>query len=334
MPGPLPQGELLPQGVIDIDELTVACGVERYTHATGRPPGIVIVSPDSAHDGSARYMRGKVAVGNRLGITVGVEERDTLEGIYNIIDSANEDPAVNGIIVQLPLSRDIAEHTHDVLERVDPQKDIDGLGTATSQIPATARAVDSLLQYHGIDIEEEAIVLNGLGVLSNGPLQRLWLDRGAKNVVGIDLDVDPYARIAAVNDARVIVSATGQPGLLTPELFLPGAGRKVLVDVGTAGTAKANETSQQGDISAELRLFAQQNGWGITPLERGVGALTIRKLYLNMLATADAQAELPPLTKRDLVLRTTSAHPLKGIKSSGQEDRAFDPYFIKHAVVS
>ncbi len=86
-----------------------------------------------------------------------------------------------------------------------------------------------------------------------------------------------------MNAARIIISATGQPGLLTPDMF-DGTDPKIMFDVGTA----VKDGRIVGDISDELRAFGRQHGWSMTPKARGVGPLTVLNLLSNAVTAAEA----------------------------------------------
>jgi methylenetetrahydrofolate dehydrogenase (NADP+)/methenyltetrahydrofolate cyclohydrolase len=317
--------ELTSADIVDDIETEISLRSQLFLEQQGERPRLLIVAPDFSHDGSQRYTRGKQKVGQRLGIDVSIETPTSLGGIYRAIEDANQDTLTHGTIVQLPLAMDLAEHTAEVLASVDPEKDVDGLGPESTEIPATAKAVDELLKWYDIDGREEHMVLIGLGPLVNKPLKDMWESDGARSVKGFDIDSDDLEIIRAMNEADAIISATGQPSLLTPKLFLPGTNQKVLIDVGTAGTAKEKGASQHGDISDELRVYAGEEGWPITPEKGGVGPLTIRALFLNLMNAAERQAEVTEQQRRlgIVMLSTGPSHP-----SFAEDSHGYDPYHV------
>lgn len=287
--------ELSSEPVIPDIEADIASRALAYKVQTGYQPGLLVISADPTHDGSQRYMKGKKNVGGQLGIDVHIEEVATADEIFGLIQTANCSPLINGTIVQLPLSEDLNPLKDEILAAVAPAKDVDGLGPETHALPATAKAIDILLDHY--DLKSEGLIaLLGLGALANGPLLNILRDQEAVEVEGFDLSSDRWSVVSGLDRAAVIVSATGDPGILTPDLFVPGTTPKSIIDVGTAGTAKQRDQSQQGDISEALREFATTHPeWRLTPQVGGVGKLTIRALMSNVMDAAEQQAGITPI---------------------------------------
>jgi len=280
-------GELSSEHIVGQMENNILLRAERYLSEVNEPPMLSIIAGNSDHGPSKTYMGLKQKVGERLGIQVNVyDELGSITSILDRIEADNNNPSVHGIIVQLPLRPGDLSRTDEVLAAVDQAKDVDGLAPDSPFTPATVAATESWLEGQGIDCVEERMALIGLGRLVNGPFYTRLMQRGALAVRGFDKQSNPLEIIEGLNEARVIVSATGHPGLLTPELFLPDAGHKVLVDVGTAEQSGA----QQGDVSDELRAYALEQGWALTPRKRGIGLITVRELLRNVLDAAESQA--------------------------------------------
>lgn len=324
----LPKGELTSAALIAELENQVSIRTQHYFEHIGTQPELVIISTDLSHDGSDRYTRMKANAGARLGIHVEIKSPQTTDDVFETIAEANDNPFVNGVIVQLPLASKIAKAKSEILASVDTTKDVDGLGPEAEQIPATARAVDLLLKHYGVNVEEHQICLIGLGELVNGPLYNMWdPSRDRNNITGVDLATPVFERIKIANDADVIISATGDPSGLTPGLFLTGTRPKTLVDAGTAGTAKAKDQSQHGDVSDELRKYALENGWAITPTTGGVGPLTVRALMLNTISAAEKQAGISGKLLSISTEGTSSSHrPV--FSEPAPNDRAYNPAFL------
>jgi methylenetetrahydrofolate dehydrogenase (NADP+)/methenyltetrahydrofolate cyclohydrolase len=222
------------------------------------------------------------------------------------IERANGDSSIHGVIVQLPLQDTALEKLDDILSKIAPEKDVDGLnphsilqvrylqsdqnsrpllaGTVpaktekTVELPmfvsATATAIDWLLTSYNIELLGKNIAIVGQGRLVGAPLLNLWRASGYK-VIGFDIN-DAEKLPAELPNYDVIISATGQPGLLKPEMVKSGA---VVVDAGTASEIGVIK----GDASDELRA---RRDIIITPKVGGVGPLTVAVLFDHVIQAA------------------------------------------------
>lgn len=180
--------------------------------------------------------------------------------------AAADDPAVSGIIVQLPLT----ECDMDILNLIPNEKDVDGL--RGERDTATAMAVHWLLTGYGVELPSLKLAIVGRGKLVGAPLLKMWSESG--------YDVTMFHRgddLTQLSDYDVIVTATGVPGLITSTHLKQGA---VVVD---AGTASENGVIK-GDISDEVR--AERDDLTITPNVGGVGPLTVAMLFENVIRAA------------------------------------------------
>lgn len=225
------------------------------------------------------------------GADIGVEVEDWLEDdIESAIERANEDPAVDGMIVQLPLSGNL--DLDSILAKISPDKDVDGLNPEKiyhqTNNPkneylrddifrqpfesATATAINWLLAGYDINLAGKKIALVGRGRLVGRPLQRMWNKSG--------YDVTFFHRgddLAELKNFDVIVSATGVPHLIKSEMVGRGA---VVVDAGTA----SEDGVLVGDIDDSVR--ERKDLEAITPKVGGVGPLTVTALFENVLIAA------------------------------------------------
>tara|TARA_B100002052_G_scaffold277973_1_gene283886 strand:+ start:25 stop:855 length:831 start_codon:yes stop_codon:yes gene_type:complete len=216
------------------------------------------------------YIRLKEQYGDDILVDVEVHKVTVDEAIARI-ESLNQDESVHGIIVQLPVSDESL--TDQLLDSVLPQKDVDGLGSRATLDPATPMAINWLLSGYNVDLEQKRIVIVGAGRLVGAPLARLWLDSGY-DVTVVAEPTDNLAQILL--DADVIVSATGQPGLIASDMLHPNA---VVVDAGTA----TEGGKIVGDIAADVR---ERHDLVITPEKGGVGPLTVCALFDNVIRAA------------------------------------------------
>ncbi len=279
-------GELSCGHIVQPMENDIQLRAERYLAEVGEAPALSIIAGNPEHGPSKKYMGLKKSLGERLGIQVDIYSQFAdVHEILERIKAENNNPRVNGIIVQLPLRSTDTLWEDRVLSTVDLSKDVDGLAAGSSFVPATVLATEMWLDGQGIDCLEEPVVLIGLGRLVNGPLFKSLKNKRAASVTGFDKRSNKLEIIEGLNYAHVIVSATGQPGVLTPELFVPDTSHKVLVDVGTAEKSGA----QLGDVSDELRAYAIERGWALTPQIGGIGKLTVRTLFRNHMQAAEFQ---------------------------------------------
>ncbi len=188
-----------------------------------------------------------------------------------VIEKLNQDSGVHGIIVQLPLER--PEETDALVSLVAPEKDVDGLGKDAQFEPATPMAILWLLAGYNIDLRGKKILLVGRGKLVGEPLERM-LTASDLDVLVADRETKDLA--AEVLQADVIITATGSPAILYPEMLKQGA---VIVDAGVAG----EEGKTVGDVAPEVY---ERDDLTITPPKGGVGPLTVCALFDNVIRAA------------------------------------------------
>jgi len=214
------------------------------------------------------YMRMKQRYGADILIDVDVHRVEQNE-VKQLIRRLNDDPSVHGIIVQLPLQD--PTQTEEIVNLVNPTKDIDALGKNAVFEPATAMAILWLLAGYDVDLQGKHVVLIGRGRLVGAPLER-GLKASGVNVVSVDKNTKDIASV--VLDADVIISGAGSPGLLKSDMIKQGA---VVVDAGVAG--------EQGKTSGDLdpAIYEQRDDLTITPRKGGVGPLTVSALFDNVI---------------------------------------------------
>lgn len=233
----------------------------RHLRAIKRFPKLVIFY-DNDNPVILKYISLKEQYG--ADIKVDVETRKiNAENASAEVAAAAKDPAVSGIIVQLPL----AECDENILQLIPNEKDVDGL--RGERDTATAMAIHWLLTGYNIELPALKLAIVGRGKLVGAPLLNMWTDSG--------YDVTMFHRgddLSALVNYDVIVTATGVPSLIKPEHLKTGA---VVVD---AGTASENGVIV-GDISDEVR--STRDDLTITPTIGGVGPLTVAMLFENVI---------------------------------------------------
>ncbi len=246
---------------------------------TGRVPGLaaVLVGDDPA---SATYVRTKTKACQEAGIASrqltppgDISQSDLLR----IIQELNRDPAIHGILVQLPLPKHLDERA--ILEAVDPQKDVDGFTFANigrlvenqpQFVPCTPAGIIEILEREGIEIKGKHAVVVGRSEIVGKPVAFLLLHRHATVTICHSRTADLSAE---TRRADILVAAVGRPRLITGAMLKPGA---VVIDVGINRV----EGKLVGDVDFES---AAQVASAITPVPGGVGPMTVALLLRNTL---------------------------------------------------
>ena len=195
----------------------------RALKAQGVSPKLVIIR-DSDNPVITKYVNLKIAYGKDIGVEVVDEKVADAVSATIAIKKANEDASVSGIIVQLPLSD--PSQTDAVVKNIAPEKDVDGLSGRGHFDSATATAINWLLAGHNVELKDKKIAIVGRGRLVGKPLIKMWQNSGYNiTVFGRDSD------LSDLKNYDLIVTATGSPHLIKPEMIKPGA---IIVDAGTA----------------------------------------------------------------------------------------------------
>lgn len=210
-------------------------------------------------------------------ILVEVEvHRLTSDELFTTTETLNADTSIHGIIIQLPLADE--SQTEKAVNLVAPEKDVDGLGKEAQFTPATPMAIDWLLAGYNVTLTGKKIAIVGNGRLVGAPLAKMWQQAGHDVTV---FDTDSSDMSARLQEADVIVSAAGVPGLITAQVVKPGA---VVVDAATS----AEHGKILGDVAEDVRV---RDDLTITPEKGGVGPLTVTALFDNVIRSARMVAD-------------------------------------------
>ncbi len=216
------------------------------------------------------YVNLKQKYGHDLGIRVQVYKCDDTN-IEKTIQMLNKDSSTHAIIIQLPLFDQ--NLTDKLVNLVDPKKDVDGLNDNSLYDSATPLAIMWLLAGYNIELKNKKILIIGKGKLVGKPLYGL-LSKSELDVEQADRSVKDLKSMTIKSD--IIITATGTPALLVPEMLKKGA---VIVDAGVA--------SEEGKISGDLDpTVYNRKDLIITPQKGGVGPLTVCALFENVLKAA------------------------------------------------
>ncbi|GAA1047202.1 MULTISPECIES: bifunctional methylenetetrahydrofolate dehydrogenase/methenyltetrahydrofolate cyclohydrolase [Rothia] len=257
--------------------------------------GTVLVGDDPA---SHSYVGGKHRDCAEIGIASirkDLPEDITQEELEKEIEDLNNNPECTGYIVQLPLPKHI--DTNRILEKIDPDKDADGLHPTNlgrlvlnvgdeldSPLPCTPNGVIELVERHGLSWKGKKVAVLGRGITVGRPLGLLLTRKGVNATptlvhTGTE-DVD-----GALRDADIIVAAVGQPHNVKADQVKDGA---ILLDVGVS-RIEDPETGKKkltGDISPEA---IEKSSW-YSPNPGGVGPMTRAMLLVNVVETAERMA--------------------------------------------
>ena len=225
------------------------------------------------------YMRLKREYGADILIDVDVHTIPQSDAI-DLIKKLNADPTVHGVIVQLPIPD--PSQTAEILDMVDPRKDVDGLHSHPVLDAATPTAIMWLLAGYNIELRGKNILVVGQGRLVGKPLTRM-LEASGLEVHTADRSTDDLPLLTRAAD--VIITATGVPGLLKDDMIKIGA---VVVDAGVA----TDKNGLVGDVDPAVR---GREDLTITPVRGGVGPLTVCALFENVIRAASAAEPAPAL---------------------------------------
>lgn len=252
--------------------------IARLTCNGRRAPclAIITVGEDQA---SRVYVRNKVRACEKVGINVihkTLSECTPFNDIIKTIDTYNANGAVDGVMVQLPLPKHLVER--QVLDAIDPAKDVDGLTTVNVGRlrsgqecfnPCTAQGIIYLLDTYGVDIDGKNVTIIGRSNIVGKPLADLMMAKGA-TVTQCHSRTKDLKRCTV--NADVVVSAVGRPKFLTADMFSQDS---IIIDVGI-------NRDENGKLCGDVDFDTVKDKVSlITPVPGGVGTLTVVELLRN-----------------------------------------------------
>lgn len=257
----------------------------------GITPGLatVLVGENPA---SQSYVKMKHKDCEKIGINSirkDLPEDITQEELFAVIDELNEDPACTGYIVQLPIPKHLDENA--VLARINPDKDVDGLHPVNlgklvlnepAPLPCTPNGCIHLLRRFDIPLAGAKVAVIGRGVTVGRPIG-LMLTRRSENCTVTLCHTGTKDLVAETRQADIIIAASGQPHMLTPDMIKEGA---ALLDVGVS--------RKDGKLLGDVHPDCWEKAGAISPNPGGVGPLTRAFLVRNVVETAERQAGITP----------------------------------------
>jgi len=261
----------------------------------GLRPGLAVVmvgdNPASAVYTSAKAKAAEEAGMYSLNVRLPVDT--TQADLLSRVDALNSDPKIHGILVQMPLPKQIDPDT--VIRRLDPSKDVDGfhpvnvgkmlIGERDGFIPCTPAGIQVLLKESGVRTPGKNCVVIGRSNIVGKPMVALMMQDNENANCTVTVchrhTVDLKARTL---EADILIVAAGRPRLVTADMVKPGA---VVIDVGTNRVndpSTKSGTRLQGDVDFDsVRAIASK----ITPVPGGVGPMTIAMLMANTVRAAE-----------------------------------------------
>ena len=239
---------------------------------------VILVGNDGA---SQSYVKSKKKAAEKIGMIseiIHLDESTSEEVVLSELNRLNNDDTVSGILVQVPLPKQVSEQK--VLEAITPEKDVDGFHPINigklyideqTFVPCTPLGIMEILKHADINLEGKNAVVIGRSHIVGQPVSKLLLQANATVTI---LHSRTKNMNAHLKQADVIVSAVGQPGLVTKENVKKGA---VIIDVG-------NTPDENGKLKGDVAYDeVKEIASAITPVPGGVGPLTITMVLNNTL---------------------------------------------------
>ncbi|MCB1059562.1 MAG: bifunctional methylenetetrahydrofolate dehydrogenase/methenyltetrahydrofolate cyclohydrolase FolD [Calditrichaeota bacterium] len=281
-----------------IDGKAVAAGLQanlknkiaKFITETGITPGlaVVLVGDDPA---SAVYVKSKGKACERLGMfseTLRFPADTSREETLATIEKLNRDSRIHGILVQLPLPNHL--DPDEVIDAIDPRKDVDGLHPASAGllalgrprfVPCTPAGIIELLRASEVDVKGKHAVVLGRSNLVGRPIATLLSTKGEMGDATVTICHSRSRDLASITrTADVLVVAIGQPNFVTRDMVKPGA---VVIDVGIHRLPESEGGGLCGDVQYDQVADITS---AITPVPGGVGPMTITLLMSNTLKAA------------------------------------------------
>jgi methylenetetrahydrofolate dehydrogenase (NADP+)/methenyltetrahydrofolate cyclohydrolase len=221
------------------------------------------------------YVHLKQKYGSDIGVEVDIHKVSQAD-TPKLLDLLSNDDSVHGIIVQLPLTD--PTQTDEIVDLVDPAKDVDSLGANSSFEPATPMAILWLLAGYNIELKGKKVVLVGRGKLVGAPLEAILKSSG----VDVEVIDGPTPKLGeATRQADILISAASSAEIISADMIKQNA---VVVDAGVA--------SEDGKTLGNLQAGVyDRDDLTLTPPKGGVGPLTVCALFENVIRAVQNAAD-------------------------------------------
>ena len=254
----------------------------------GITPALAVIQVGD-NPASKVYVNNKHKTCEELGIrseVINMPETTTKDELIAKIDELNADKSINGILVQLPLPAAIKSHEEEILNRIEPNKDVDGFhpinvgklvtGSPTL-VPCTPAGCIKMLEFAGINPDYKRAVIIGRSNIVGKPMLHLLMQKNA-TVTVCHSHTQDLAEVT--RQADILVAAMGKPHFVTADMVKPGA---VVIDVGINRIAPKKLV---GDVDFDN---VKEIASAITPVPGGVGLLTVAMLMQNVVKAVRLQ---------------------------------------------
>ena len=270
--------------------------VDKIKKEQGIVPGLVTILVGE-NPASISYVTAKIKTAQSLGFKEVQDSQPddiTEEELLAIVDKYNKDDSIHGILVQLPLPKNIDDKK--ILNAIDPDKDVDGFhpinvgrlmigGEEAKFLPCTPAGIQELIVRSGVETEGAEVVVVGRSNIVGKPIANIMLQKAAGANATVTIAHTRTKDLAFhCKRADILVVAAGVPDLVKPEWIKPGA---CVIDVGVnrVGEKISEKTGKKiailkGDVDFEK---AKEIAGYITPVPGGVGPMTITMLMKNTL---------------------------------------------------
>ncbi|MHC4694093.1 MAG: bifunctional methylenetetrahydrofolate dehydrogenase/methenyltetrahydrofolate cyclohydrolase FolD [Planctomycetota bacterium] len=261
--------------------------------------GVILVGEDPA---SNSYVTAKERTCEELGIYSDdnrLPEETTQQELLALVEKMNNDPKINGILVQLPLPKHLNEA--EVLLAIDPDKDVDGFHPMNvgkmmvgekAFLPCTPHGVIHLLLRSGVTIEGANVAIVGRSNIVGKPLANMLIQKNATGNATVTVCHTRTKDLAdKTKQADIVIAAAGRPNMVTADMVKEGV---VVIDVGVNRVEDATKKRGYrlvGDVDFEA---VKEKASLITPVPGGVGPMTITMLMFNTVESATRAAGLAP----------------------------------------
>ncbi|MBQ6914575.1 MAG: bifunctional methylenetetrahydrofolate dehydrogenase/methenyltetrahydrofolate cyclohydrolase FolD [Kiritimatiellae bacterium] len=269
----------------------IAAGVAALKAERGIVPGLAVILVGD-NPASISYVTAKEKACAEAGMysrEIRLDATATEQRLLDEIAALNADPAIHGILVQLPLPRGFDEKR--IIDAISPDKDVDGFTPVNVGrmligepcfLPCTPHGIIKLIEFAGLDVRGKHVVVIGRSNIVGKPVAALLSRKGTDATVTLchtgTHDIAAFTRMA-----DVVVVAAGRPNTLTGDMLKPGA---VVIDVGVnrvPDAASPRGYRLVGDADFESCAAVAS---AITPVPGGVGPMTITMLLWNTLESA------------------------------------------------
>jgi methylenetetrahydrofolate dehydrogenase (NADP+)/methenyltetrahydrofolate cyclohydrolase len=277
------------------DEMKTELSKLKEKHGLVPSLAVILVGDDP---GSLSYVKGKEKACAEVGIEVNKYKFDAdyeENSLLKLIADLNNDPKVNGILVQLPLPDHINEEK--VLYAIDPEKDVDGFHPinvgrlmigAPGYVPGTPHGIQKMLSRNDIDVSGKHVVIVGRSNIVGKPLALLLVQKKREANATVTICHTGTKNMSEITRlADILVVAAGRPHTVHADMVKPGA---VVIDVGVNRIEDATKKSGFrliGDVDFEE---VSEKASAISPVPGGVGPMTITMLLHNVIKAARKQS--------------------------------------------